>query len=134
MIKNISKFAVLACVACFALSSQSEAAPHGAPGFGKPAPHAAHIHKPGDRHDMKRPGPDMKRPGFDVKRPGPDMKRPGPCVKRPVPGPGMKRPGPCVKRPIPGPGMKRPGPCVKRPIPKPCVKFNRKPGKPMARR
>ena len=54
MKNNIAKFAVLACVACFALSSQSEAAPHGAPGFGKPAPHAAMPIKPGDRLDAKQ--------------------------------------------------------------------------------
>ena len=54
MKNNISKFAVLACVACFALSSQSEAAPHGAPGFVKQVPHGAQAHKQGDRYDAKQ--------------------------------------------------------------------------------
>ncbi len=114
MKKNISKFVVLACVASFALSSQSEAAPHGAPCFGKPAPKAAHIHKPGDCHDAKP----MHRPEMK-KMPVRDMK-PGPDMKRPVPGPG-------VKAPVPAPGMKRP-------VPGPGVKFNHKPAKPMSRR
>lgn len=38
MIKNLSKLAVLACAACFALSSQSEAAALSTPGFGKSTP------------------------------------------------------------------------------------------------
>lgn len=38
MIKNLSKLAVLTCAACFALSSQSEAAALSTPGFGKSTP------------------------------------------------------------------------------------------------
>ncbi|MBR5196564.1 MAG: hypothetical protein IKW48_10565 [Akkermansia sp.] len=132
MKKNISKFVVLACVASFALSSQSEAAPHGAPGFGKPAPHAAQPNKRGDYHDagqmhrsdMKnKPGRDMKH-GAGVKAPvsGAGVKAPvsGHGVKAPVSGHGVKAPvsGHGVKAPVSGHGVKVPvsGPGVKAPV------------------